>query len=207
ILHDSLILPSAGIPTLGKNVVVAGRSKNVGMPIAMLLHTDGKHERPGGDATVTISHRYTPKEQLKQHMIRADIVVAAAGRAWLVAQLRGTEGAPGGNPWHGMFWSLSGSVGESGAPRAAGEGLLEPVHPVLRAQKPRSSMFGVPSRAVCGFAFEMENNTWQEGLGLPMTPDQILKSNVESEAIMSWKGPIKCSSWACTDTPTIPPCP
>lgn len=38
----------AGIPTLGKNVVVAGRSKNVGMPIAMLLHTDGAHERPGG---------------------------------------------------------------------------------------------------------------------------------------------------------------
>ena len=37
-----------GIPTLGKNVVVAGRSKNVGMPIAMLLHTDGAHERPGG---------------------------------------------------------------------------------------------------------------------------------------------------------------
>jgi hypothetical protein len=30
-------------------VVVAGRSKNVGMPIAMLLHTDGEHERPGGE--------------------------------------------------------------------------------------------------------------------------------------------------------------
>lgn len=42
---DSCLL---GIPTLGKNVVVAGRSKNVGMPIAMLLHTDGRHERPGG---------------------------------------------------------------------------------------------------------------------------------------------------------------
>ncbi|XP_067168645.1 bifunctional methylenetetrahydrofolate dehydrogenase/cyclohydrolase, mitochondrial isoform X2 [Apteryx mantelli] len=73
------IIKRTGIPTLGKNVVVAGRSKNVGMPIAMLLHTDGRHERPGGDATVTISHRYTPKEQLKQHTIRADIVVAAAG--------------------------------------------------------------------------------------------------------------------------------
>lgn len=31
-------------------MVVAGRSKNVGMPIAMLLHTDGAHERPGGKA-------------------------------------------------------------------------------------------------------------------------------------------------------------
>ncbi|XP_037339054.2 bifunctional methylenetetrahydrofolate dehydrogenase/cyclohydrolase, mitochondrial [Pungitius pungitius] len=68
-----------GIPTIGKNVVVAGRSKNVGMPIAMLLHTDGRHERPGGDATVTISHRYTPKEQLRQHTKIADIIVAAAG--------------------------------------------------------------------------------------------------------------------------------
>lgn len=32
-----------------------------------------------GDATVTISHRYTPKEQLRQHTKIADIVVAAAG--------------------------------------------------------------------------------------------------------------------------------
>ncbi len=32
-----------------------------------------------GDATVTISHRYTPKEQLRQHTQIADIIVAAAG--------------------------------------------------------------------------------------------------------------------------------
>ncbi|KFV04379.1 hypothetical protein N339_09940, partial [Pterocles gutturalis] len=81
------------IPTLGKNVVVAGRAKNVGMPIAMLLHTDGRHERPGGDATVTISHRYTPKEQLKQHTIRADIVVAAAGIPNLITADMIKEGA------------------------------------------------------------------------------------------------------------------
>ncbi|KAK2085192.1 Bifunctional methylenetetrahydrofolate dehydrogenase/cyclohydrolase, mitochondrial, partial [Saguinus oedipus] len=73
------IIKRTGIPTLGKNVVVAGRSKNVGMPIAMLLHTDGAHESPGGDATVTISHRYTPKEKLKKHTILADIVISAAG--------------------------------------------------------------------------------------------------------------------------------
>ncbi|NXM30776.1 MTDC protein, partial [Oxyruncus cristatus] len=100
------IIKRTGIPTLGRNVVVAGRSKNVGMPIAMLLHTDGKHERPGGDATVTISHRYTPKEQLKQHTIRADIVVAAAGRAWLVAQPRGTEGAPGVPGGKSLAWDV-----------------------------------------------------------------------------------------------------
>ncbi|XP_038615232.1 probable bifunctional methylenetetrahydrofolate dehydrogenase/cyclohydrolase 2 isoform X2 [Tachyglossus aculeatus] len=42
------MIKRSGIETFGKNVVVAGRSKNVGMPISMLLHTDGDHERPGG---------------------------------------------------------------------------------------------------------------------------------------------------------------
>ncbi|XP_016065113.1 PREDICTED: probable bifunctional methylenetetrahydrofolate dehydrogenase/cyclohydrolase 2 [Miniopterus natalensis] len=42
------IIRRTGIETFGKNVVVAGRSKNVGLPIAMLLHTDGGHQRPGG---------------------------------------------------------------------------------------------------------------------------------------------------------------
>nr|XP_021385208.1 probable bifunctional methylenetetrahydrofolate dehydrogenase/cyclohydrolase 2 isoform X4 [Lonchura striata domestica] len=72
------IIKQTGIQTFGKNVLVAGRSKNVGMPIAMLLHTDGKHKRPGGDATVTITHRHTPKEQLKIHTQLADIVIVAA---------------------------------------------------------------------------------------------------------------------------------
>ncbi|XP_042107808.1 bifunctional methylenetetrahydrofolate dehydrogenase/cyclohydrolase 2, mitochondrial isoform X8 [Ovis aries] len=72
------IIRRTGIETFGKNVVVAGRSKNVGMPIAMLLHTDGEHERPGGDATVTIAHRYTPKEQLKIHTLLADVIIVAA---------------------------------------------------------------------------------------------------------------------------------
>ncbi|CAB1319822.1 unnamed protein product [Coregonus sp. 'balchen'] len=87
------IIKRTGIPTLGKNVVVAGRSKNVGMPIAMLLHSDGRHERPGGDATVTISHRYTPKEQLRQHTRIADIVVAAAGIPNLITADMIKEGA------------------------------------------------------------------------------------------------------------------
>ncbi|CAO2605596.1 Bifunctional methylenetetrahydrofolate dehydrogenase/cyclohydrolase, mitochondrial, partial [Lemmus lemmus] len=80
-----IIKRTAGIPTLGKNVVVAGRSKNVGMPIAMLLHT--------GDATVTISHRYTPKEQLKKHTILADIVISAAGIPNLITADMIKEGA------------------------------------------------------------------------------------------------------------------
>ncbi|KAM6072022.1 uncharacterized protein LJ206_010307 isoform 3-T3 [Theristicus caerulescens] len=71
----------------------AGRSKNVGMPISMLLHTDGEHERPGGDATVTITHRYTPKEQLKIHTQLADIVIVAAGIPKLITSDMVKEGA------------------------------------------------------------------------------------------------------------------
>uniref|UniRef100_A0A4W4F7Q4 Uncharacterized protein n=1 Tax=Electrophorus electricus TaxID=8005 RepID=A0A4W4F7Q4_ELEEL len=87
------IIKRTGIPTFGKNVVVAGRSKNVGLPIAMLLHTDGRHERPGGDATVTISHRYTPREQLCKHTQIADIIVAAAGIPNLITADMIKEGA------------------------------------------------------------------------------------------------------------------
>lgn len=42
----------SGIETVGRNVLVVGRSKNVGMPIAMLLHSDRNHERPGGEISV-----------------------------------------------------------------------------------------------------------------------------------------------------------
>lgn len=55
---------TAGIPTLGKNVVVAGRSKNVGMPIAMLLHTDGRHERPGGEGLDELMHSFGGKVEI-----------------------------------------------------------------------------------------------------------------------------------------------
>ncbi|XP_054248181.1 bifunctional methylenetetrahydrofolate dehydrogenase/cyclohydrolase 2, mitochondrial-like [Indicator indicator] len=87
------IIQRTGIQTFGKNVVVVGRSKNVGMPISMLLHTDGEHERPGGDATVTITHRYTPKEQLKIHTQLADIVIVAAGIPKLITTDMVKEGA------------------------------------------------------------------------------------------------------------------
>uniref|UniRef100_A0A2I3HUD0 Methenyltetrahydrofolate cyclohydrolase n=1 Tax=Nomascus leucogenys TaxID=61853 RepID=A0A2I3HUD0_NOMLE len=74
------IIKRTDIPTLGKNVVVAGRSKNVEMPIAMLL-----------DATVTISHLYTPTEQLKKHTILADIVISAAGIPNLITLVGDTD--------------------------------------------------------------------------------------------------------------------
>ena len=45
---EILCFASAGIETFGKNAVVCGRSKNVGMPIAMLLHADGMYETKAG---------------------------------------------------------------------------------------------------------------------------------------------------------------
>ncbi|XP_029961247.1 probable bifunctional methylenetetrahydrofolate dehydrogenase/cyclohydrolase 2 [Salarias fasciatus] len=87
------IIKRAGIETVGKNVLVAGRSKNVGMPIAMLLHTDRNHERPGGDATVTIAHRCTPRERLKELTRLADIIIAAAGVPGLITADMIKEGA------------------------------------------------------------------------------------------------------------------
>lgn len=58
-----------GIQTLGKNVLVAGRSKNVGMPIAMLLHTDGRHERPGGQSEEEIKHHMCSSLIIFNHLI------------------------------------------------------------------------------------------------------------------------------------------
>ena len=40
LVHNTYV----GIQTLGKNAVVCGRSKNVGLPIALLLHADGAGE-------------------------------------------------------------------------------------------------------------------------------------------------------------------
>lgn len=68
------------IQTFGRNAVVVGRSKNVGMPIAMMLHSDGHHDSGlGMDATVTVCHRYTPAQQLEMYCRNADIIVTATG--------------------------------------------------------------------------------------------------------------------------------
>ena len=58
----------------GKNAVVIGRSNIVGIPVAMLLLNR--------NATVTICHSHTA--DLKEHLQKADIIVAAVGVANLV---------------------------------------------------------------------------------------------------------------------------
>ena len=56
---------------VGKHVVVVGRGVTVGRSIGLLL------TRRGVDATVTLTHSRTP--DLHDHLIRADVIVAAAG--------------------------------------------------------------------------------------------------------------------------------
>lgn len=68
------ILDYYKIPLAGKNVVVVGRSQVVGKPVALLLLEK--------QATVTICHSKTV--DLKVHLQRADVVVAAAGRAHMI---------------------------------------------------------------------------------------------------------------------------
>uniref|UniRef100_A0A182PVB4 methenyltetrahydrofolate cyclohydrolase n=1 Tax=Anopheles epiroticus TaxID=199890 RepID=A0A182PVB4_9DIPT len=87
------LIKRAGIETFGKNAVVVGRSKNVGMPIAMLLHADGRNDTCAMDATVTICHRFTPPEELKRFCRTADIIVTATGVPGLIKSDMVKEGA------------------------------------------------------------------------------------------------------------------
>ena len=68
------LLAEAGVHLAGCHAVVIGRSTIVGRPMALLLL--------GADATVTICHSRTT--DLAAHVRRADVVVAAVGRARLV---------------------------------------------------------------------------------------------------------------------------
>ena len=77
------LLRRADIPMAGAHAVVIGRSDIVGKPMAMLLLAE--------DATVTICHSRT--KDLDAHTRRADILVAAVGRAAFVTPGMVREGA------------------------------------------------------------------------------------------------------------------
>ncbi|KAG5316929.1 MTDC protein, partial [Pseudoatta argentina] len=74
------------IETFGKNAVVVGRSKHVGLPIALLLHADGKGETGAMDMTTTICHRHTPHTELEKYTKLADLIVVAAGVPGLITK-------------------------------------------------------------------------------------------------------------------------
>ena len=62
------------IPLAGKNAVIIGRSNIVGKPLALMLLSE--------DCTVTVCHSKT--KNLEDHISRADILVTAVGKKWLV---------------------------------------------------------------------------------------------------------------------------
>jgi len=68
------LLLRSGVKLDGAEVVVVGRSNIVGKPLANLL----LQKSPYGNATVTVCHTRT--KDLAAHTLRADIVIAAAGR-------------------------------------------------------------------------------------------------------------------------------
>jgi len=70
------ILEFSDFETSGKNALVIGRSRIVGMPLSILL------AQRGIDATVTIAHSRT--KNLAEICRQADLVVAAIGRAEFV---------------------------------------------------------------------------------------------------------------------------
>ena len=64
------LIESTGINLRGKHAVVIGRSNTVGKPMALMLLA--------AHATVTVCHSAT--DNIKQHTLQADVVVAAVGR-------------------------------------------------------------------------------------------------------------------------------
>lgn len=72
------LLLRSGHDPAGKHVVVVGRSKIVGRPVALLLLRKGR----GGDATVTVAHSRTPDLGAVTRL--ADILIVASGRPGLI---------------------------------------------------------------------------------------------------------------------------
>jgi len=64
------LIESTGINLRGKHAVVIGRSNTVGKPMALMLLA--------AHATVTVCHSAT--DNIKQHTLQADVIVAAVGR-------------------------------------------------------------------------------------------------------------------------------
>lgn len=81
------LLIRSGVETSGAEVVVVGRSNIVGKPIANLMI----QKRAGGNATVTVCHTRT--RDLKEHCLKADILIAAVGVAKVITADMVKDGA------------------------------------------------------------------------------------------------------------------
>lgn len=81
------LLEESGIKTTGKEVVVLGRSNIVGKPVANML----LQKADNANATVTICH--TKSLHTKDHTLKADIIIAAAGRPGTLTEDMVKDGA------------------------------------------------------------------------------------------------------------------
>jgi methylenetetrahydrofolate dehydrogenase (NADP+) / methenyltetrahydrofolate cyclohydrolase len=81
------LLIRSNIETTGAHVVIVGRSNIVGKPLAALM----VQKAAGANATVTVCH--TATRDLIEHTRRADILIAAAGKAHAITAQMIKEGA------------------------------------------------------------------------------------------------------------------
>ncbi len=86
-LGVKVLIERSGIDISGKHALVIGRSNIVGKPMAALL----MQPTPGGNATVTIAHRYTTN--LKNLCQVADIIIVAIGQPKFITADMVKEGA------------------------------------------------------------------------------------------------------------------
>ena len=75
------------IPTLGRHIVIIGRSILVGRPLATLL----SQKTFGGDATVTLAHSQTV--HLEELCLSADILIPAIGSPFFIKESMVKQGA------------------------------------------------------------------------------------------------------------------
>jgi len=80
-----MLLNEYNIETSGSNIIIIGRSNIVGKPLANLLI------RRNYNATVTICH--TGTKNLAEHTLKADILIAAAGKPGIIKPDMIKEGA------------------------------------------------------------------------------------------------------------------
>ena len=115
------LLRRNGIELAGREVVIVGRSNIVGKPLAlMMMQRPTKENLAGCDATVTVAHTQTA--DLGAVCRRADVLIAAAGRAGLITAGMVKPGATvidvGTNPVNGKLvgdvaadvWDVAGAM-------------------------------------------------------------------------------------------------
>jgi methylenetetrahydrofolate dehydrogenase (NADP+)/methenyltetrahydrofolate cyclohydrolase len=137
------LLVANDVPIEGRHVVIIGRGLTIGRPLALLLAL----KRPHANAAVTVVHTGVP--DLAEHTRRADILVAAAGRAGLVTPDMVKPGAAvvgAGTSWEGrrVLSDVDESVAEVAGwltPRLGGVG------PMTRAMLLRNAVRAAERRA------------------------------------------------------------